>query len=428
MSERWVLLVAAHPRSSWFREVTRWASTAAAPIEVSVCLTSDQVTTALTSGRTHSAVLVDDGFADLERDLLATAHRRGVPTVVVGDPGRHDRWRRLGATGTLPASFGPEALLDALGDLARPVEQIPSPATLRTPQPVHARRARVITVTGVPGSGTSTLARAVAEGLGRSQATLLADLALHADQAVLHDVGDVVPGLPELLEACRFGDPDRTTPLEFCWSAEHLPHLLLLGLRHPSDWVTVRPAALSTALAWCAAAFEACVIDVDHDVEGEERTGSVDVEDRHRLARSALGWADVVLVTAPPDVRGIHRLSGLLRRLEEFGVDGSRLQPVFIGPTPRSGVRSAQRAVEQLRPSPAGHLATAVRRPAWFPTHRGVERAVRDARPLPHNLVTQAAALADAALRNAAPHTPTVEETPEPVAPGSLGHWYEDVP
>src|SRR5205085_729703 len=72
-------------------------------------------------------------------------------------------------------------------------------------------RGRLIAVTGPGGTGASVAAIALAQGLGSDVRygglVLLADLALNADQAMLHDARDVVPGVQELVEAHRNGEP-----------------------------------------------------------------------------------------------------------------------------------------------------------------------------------------------------------------------------
>ena len=61
-------------------------------------------------------------------------------------------------------------------------------------------------MTGPGGVGRSTLAMALAAGLAADPRdaglVVLADLALHAQQALLHDAGDV-PGVVELVDAYR---------------------------------------------------------------------------------------------------------------------------------------------------------------------------------------------------------------------------------
>ena len=134
----------------------------------------------------------------------------------------HRRRRRAGSTGSgassarrrvLPADVRPRG--PPAG--ARPGRPPPSPGPPRTA--AHARTLRRATATEVAwsrspdrgGTGRSTVATALAQGLAGDPRNLdlvcLADLALHADQAMLHGATDVVPGVVELVEAHRTGAP-----------------------------------------------------------------------------------------------------------------------------------------------------------------------------------------------------------------------------
>jgi hypothetical protein len=63
---------------------------------------------------------------------------------------------------------------------------------------------------------------------------------------------------------------------------------LLIGLRRPSDWVSLRSQAFEAGLEGLRSTARVVVADVDPDVEGEAATGSFDVEDRNLMARATL--------------------------------------------------------------------------------------------------------------------------------------------
>ena len=135
-------------------------------------------------------------------------------------PGR--RWRRRtdarswpSTTGALPGpgatsastrccrpGSGASDLLDALRAVARPIGRGDELAAAHARGAARGRRrpgaGRLVAVTGAGGVGRSTLAMALAAGLAADPRdrglVVLADLALHAHQALLHDAGDVVPG------------------------------------------------------------------------------------------------------------------------------------------------------------------------------------------------------------------------------------------
>lgn len=339
MSERYVLLGLARARSAWFREVAQWATAAALPVEFVKCVSAEELRARLDSGRVFSAVLLDGGLPALDRDLLDDVRTNGAAVVVVDDGRQSCDWPAVGAAAVLSPGFDQRALLDTLGSCARLVDradQLPG-----EPEPVVAPRGRgsLVMVCGPGGTGASTVAVALAQGLaddirvGRS--VLLADLALHAEQTVLHDARDVVPGVQELVEAHRVGRPSAEDLRALTFAVPERGYRLLLGLRRARLWPTLRPRAVEAAIESVRVGFRVVVCDTDADVEGEADSGSADVEDRHVLARTAARAADVVFVVGLPGVKGVHALGRVLHDLEELGVESGRLVPV-VNRAPRS--------------------------------------------------------------------------------------------
>ena len=109
-----------------------------------------------------------------------------------------------------------------------------------------------IAVTGSYGVGTSVLAMALAQALGddarNTGQVVLADLALVADQAMLHGSPDIVPGVSELVEAHRSGRPDAAAVRATTFDVAGRGYDLLLGLRRRRDWAALRPRAVEATL------------------------------------------------------------------------------------------------------------------------------------------------------------------------------------
>src|SRR4029453_8698916 len=177
-----------------------------------------------------------------------------------------------------------------------------------TAEPPGAWRGRLVAVTGAGGVGRSTLAMALAAGLAADPRdrglVALADLALHGHQALLHDAGDVVPGLLELVEAHRASALPPPQVRALCFGVPERGYDVLLGLRRHRDWTALRPRAVDAALDALRGAYRSVVADVDADVEGEDQCGSVEVEDRNVLARHTLRDADLVPVVGLPGIGG----------------------------------------------------------------------------------------------------------------------------
>ena len=90
MTDRWVVLGLAPPRTAWFSDVTRWATSGMAPVDFAKCISASEVRARLATGRPHSALLIDGAAVGADRDLIAAARDVGAATLVVDDP-RVDR-------------------------------------------------------------------------------------------------------------------------------------------------------------------------------------------------------------------------------------------------------------------------------------------------------------------------------------------------
>jgi MinD-like ATPase involved in chromosome partitioning or flagellar assembly len=414
--ERWVLLGLARPRQPWFAAVGRDATSGALPVEFLKCVSAEEVRVRLAGGRPCSAVLLDGGLPAVDRDLLAAVVESGAAAVVV-DAGRAGRdWEGLGATTVLAPDFGHRELLEALDAAATPVGTGGD-----VEEAVRARATgRLALVCGPGGTGASTAAAALAQGLGAEGAdVVLADLALRAEQAMLHDVRDVVPGIQELVEAHRSGTPPPEDVRALTFAVVARRYALLLGLRRARSWTALRPRALAAAVDSLLSAFHVVVADVTADFEGEADAGSADVEDRNALARTALARADVAFVVGRPGVKGLHSLVRTVVDVVDAGLVPTRVVPV-VAAAPRSPRVRAEvaRAVAELA-GPA--LPEPVAAPVFLPARR-VESALRDALPLPAPLPARlAGAFAAVVARQGRAAAPS--RGPVRVAPGTLASW-----
>jgi CO dehydrogenase nickel-insertion accessory protein CooC1 len=437
-ADRFVVLGLAGVRMAWFGDVARWATSATLPVDFVKVVSLEEARARLRSGRPFSALLVDAGLAALDRDLVELATTHGC-AVVAADDGRATRpWPDLGVHAVLPPGFGPEQLLDALRAVARPIgrrDELMPPSQPDLDDGSGTWRGRLVAVTGAGGTGRSTLAMALATGLAADprdrRLVLLADLALDAHQALLHDAGDVVPGVLELVEAHRGAvlPPEEVRGL--CFSVRDRGYDLLLGLRRHRDWTALRPRALRAALDGLCRTYRQVVADVDADVEGDEQCGSTDVEDRNLLARHTLGAADLVLVVGLPGVVGVHAQLRVVRDLVELGVDAGRIVPV-VNRAPRSPRARAEvgSALTALLAASAPDVALASS-PVFVPERRHLAEAVRDnvapPAPLVKPLVGAVRGLLERARHGLAASRPAeAERVPVPVAPGSLGSWSPD--
>jgi hypothetical protein len=443
MRERYVLLGLARARADWFRTVGQWANAGVLPVEFLRCVSAEELRTRLRSGRPFSAVLVAADVPGLDRDLVAEARSVGTAVIVVDDePARRD-WRELGAAAVLGPSFSRDDLLDALGATS----ELVGGATLVEDEPVATASGpggHLVAVTGPGGTGASTVAIALAQGIaagtwlvgppgasgsgaavGRARSAqppsvLLADLCLTADQAMLHDARTLVPGVQELVEAHRTAVPRLAELHEQTFEVPERGYRLLLGLRRRRHWATLRPRAVGATLDSLQRLADVVVADVESEVDGEAETGSLEVEDRNLLARATMARADVVAVVGEPSMKGIVALVRTIADLLGFGVPIERLLPV-LARSPRSPRQRGElgRSVAELLTATAG-AASARMCPVLHLPARDLDPYLRDGSPLPAPLPRSTARAVAAVLERAGAASAAAAAEPERIQPGQL--------
>ncbi|MCU1460390.1 MAG: hypothetical protein JWO37_465 [Acidimicrobiales bacterium] len=423
--DRFVVLGLAPARREWFRALAQWANSASLPAEFVKCVSAEEVRARLASGRQFSALVCDAGLPAVDRDLLAAGRAAGCAVLVVADP-RVDRdWLSLGAVQVLRPGFDREELLDALADHAVMVRRGDADTVSRTParDTGASWRGQVLAVCGPGGTGTSTAAIALAQSLAETTpgAVLLADLRRNAEQAMLHDARDIVPGVQELVEAHRAGRPSADEVRALTFSISERGYHLLLGLRRGRHWAGIRPRSFEAALDSMRTAYQVVVCDLDSDFEGEAEGGSIDVEERNTMARLPVGEADAVLAVGAPTMKGLHSLVRVLHDLLTLGVAAPRIVPV-LSRAPRSA-----RARLALTRALAELVGAGVRLPApVFLPERHVEEALRDGVRLPAGLGGPLADAVASITRGAGSAVPAAAaQEPRRVRPGSLGTWSE---
>ena len=431
--DRWVVLGLAHPRAPWFSELARWSTATAIPVDFVKCVSPDEVRARLRGGRAFSALLVGGDVTGLDRDLVDSAHSVGVGVIVV-DPVADRDWVELGVAAVLPGVFDRRELLAALGEHAMPIARVMPLASDDSAEGEGSRRGRLIAVTGPGGTGASVAAMAIAQAFGsepgNAAMVLLADLALDAEQAMLHDACEVVPGIEELTEAHRAGrlPSDRIRSLGF--DAADRGYHLLLGLRRHRDWTAIRPRAFAASLDGLLRSYGLVVADVDADVEGENLTGSIDVEDRNTMARTTIARADLVVVVGNPTTKGLHSLSRTVCTLLRADIAPERIVAVCAR-APRSPRRRAEAVAALARLLEPDTAAGSIGNPVFMSERTDVEEAVRDGvrlpdalcRPLHAELVRR---LDPVVSRGSAPPTTDNGTQTEAVIPGSLGIWTQE--
>ncbi|MFT7646498.1 MAG: hypothetical protein ACI8Y4_001233 [Candidatus Poriferisodalaceae bacterium] len=424
--DRYVILGLASVRSPWFRIVTGWAMAGSLPLDFVKCVSPEELRVRLRSGRPHSAVLLDAGLPGVDRDLIALALDHGASPIVVTAPNVDRDHLSLGAVASVPPDFVRSDLLEVLHDHCTPIQRGTS---IETPaiEPSLQAESQLIAVIGRVGSGASTAAIAAAQGLADDPKlggwVVLADLARRADQAMLHDADDVVPGVQELIDAHRSATPATALVRSLTFDIPERGYDLLLGLRRSRDWVALRPRSFAASISGLRRAYHAVIVDLDDDLEGEADSGSVDVEDRNIAARHCVTHADVILAVGDASLVGVHSLVRLIDEMVQLGADARRIQPV-INRGPRSG-RAKAELTATIADLVSADVADVLASPIFLPERKRLDDLHRNASRLPNTLSAPLVGAIRAGLQRSEPAS-APEPEPQLVAPGSLGSWGED--
>lgn len=404
MTGHYTVLALAGARTPWLALATRWSTEGSLPIEVVPCVSSSEVTARLGLGRRWSAVLVDSALPAADRDLVASAHDHGAAVIAVGSP-------VAGADAVIGTDLTRHELLDALAHRATPAGQ-----HLRTTMAAQPSwQAPIVTVFGPGGTGSSVVAMALAQGLAdgnRHGSVVLADLARRADQAMLHDARFWTHGMQELVEAHRRGVPTADDLRSYVVDVERRGYALLCGLRRARAWPTIRPQAFAAAMRSLRSAWDLVVCDTDADLEGARDGGSVDIEERNGMARTACADARVVIVVGAAGVKGIHSLVRALDDLAELR-GGTAGIVAAVNRAPSRGRVAINAALSDLGPP--------LDAPPVLLPEAHVERVLLDGGRMPRQLVAPLVAAVAPKLVASSDLDHLAETDPEPVRPGSLG-------
>ncbi len=397
--DRWRVAGLAAPRSEWFSRLARWSTAAAISVDFVKCLSASEVSSRLDNGEKFSALLIGADAGELSPSLIAEATAAGLAVIIVGGDSPCPP-SDLRASAALAEDFGRDDLISALAAHAQATSSDHDEAAADRGGLSVGWRGKIIAVTSSGGAGASLIAMALAQGLGSEASdrglVLLADIALNADQAVMHDTRDTMSGLQELVEACQDGWLGRDQLGALLIEPAGRGYHLLPGLRRHRDWTAIRRRPLETALAGLARTYRFVVADTDADTEGESDTGAAAVEDRNRLARAATSLSDLVVAVGAGNTLGVHSLVRTIVGLADRGVSAERLLPVINRAARhtrrRASVAAALSALLQRT------AAEGIAAPVFVPHHRSVEPALRDGVALPSSLCRRIAAAVAARL------------------------------
>ena len=351
---RYVLLGLASGAPPWMPTVDLRLADLGTGHEFLPCAVLADLLNRLASGRPFSALLVDHRTVGLDRELISRAVSASCPVLVVG--GDAERWIGLGAAAVLSADLAPDDFARTLERRARPIGRIDR---LEFGAPVQATGSRwtgrLVAVTGPGGTGASTIARSLTDGLSRDPrlrgSVTLVDACLEADQALLHGILDAPLTLQEATQAHRGGLPGAADLDRFLVSPAGLSYRLLPGIRRRRDWPTIGGSSFRATLANLCRHNLVTVVDVDPDVDlapDEQPTGP---STPGEPAQVVCDLADLVVVVGRTGGhsgrKGEAALGRTLANLFEAGLPEERLLPLCLTDAPdrpRRGDRRRARA------------------------------------------------------------------------------------
>lgn len=370
-----------------------------AGLDVWLCSSAEEVREQLRGHRAWSAVLLDASMPETDRDLVSACTRADAETIVIDDLGRAE-WTAMGAVVVASAA---EATTRTV------ISRSPKMTADSGGPEGGGAEGGVVAVTGPGGTGASTTAIAIAQGLAPDRRpVVLVDLVRNAEQHVLHGLKADVPGIADLVEAHRGREPGPEALRAVASPVPGRDYSVIAGLRRAVAWSALPPVAVEATLRNLRSAFGATVLDVDADLEGEADTGSPDIEERNALARQAFTIADVAVAVVRPGLKGTHAALRVLTNLWGFGLDPQRTVAAVVGGRPED--------VSALE-SGFSRLGAPACRAMPLPDLQ-LEPLLIHGLPLPETLVgtLRGATLPRLSLRRTGPPS-----DPVPVRPGSLG-------
>ncbi len=363
-------------RRDWTTRLSRWSTSAVAPVEFLRCLSADEVRAVLGAGRPVALLLLDTSAAD--RDLVDLAQRLGTPTALVHGAGPEPDWVDLGCVAVLDGALGPDDVVAVL-ERVEVSERSPAPPARAVDLEGPPRPGLLVAVAGSGGAGVSTTAMLLAHALAvggplrpaHGSATVLVDSTGDDGLALYHDVESTSPGLTGLVELHRRDRVDPDEVRSTTCTVPTRPYRLLLG-DPPGGTDRTTPTTARAVLDGLVRAFASVVVDVGSTFATATGTTG-DARIVHRAVASAsLLQADVAVVVGRGGLHGTHRVLQSLRLVRAQRGEAATL--VACAATPRSSAERRSMAAT-LGPEPVPITE--------IPVIRHLERIHRDVSQLP---------------------------------------------
>ena len=317
-------------QSEWPRRVVEWTTSGSLRADFAQCISPAELVKRVRSESRATALLIDEGTGHPTPEVLTVLQEGECLLIIVGENGL-PQWAEPGAHRLRP-DFGPHELSRSLG--ARFADAEHYGAATHNIESHHDREpsdGALVAVCGRPGSGVSTTAIALAQGLAacdRSRrGVLLADLSWRADQALLHDAAAERPSIAELFDAAASREPQPADLESLTFSVPQRGYDVLLGPAGGFDRSGIEGLSMQRALAAMRASYGVTVLDLDDDFanpatrRGQGGRPTVDLD--------AVTTADAIVIVGVPSLTGLGGLLAAVHELHVNGVPSSRIRPVL---------------------------------------------------------------------------------------------------
>ena len=317
-------------QSEWPRRVVDWTTSGSLRADFAQCISPAELVKRVRSESRPTALLIDEATGRPTSDVLTVLRERECLLIIVGENGL-PQWAEPTAPRLRP-DFGAHELSRFLGDrFALTGHDRAATDEAESQHDRELSEGALIAVCGRPGSGVSTTAIALAQGLANCdrsrRGVLLADLSWRADQALLHDAAAERPSIAELFDALANRELQPEDLRSVTFSVPQRGYDVLLGPAGGFDRSGIEGPSMRRALSAMRAAYGVTVLDLDDDFvnpansRGQGRLPNVDLD--------AVTAADAIVIVGVPSLTGLGSLLGAVHELHVSGVPPSRIRPVL---------------------------------------------------------------------------------------------------
>ncbi len=352
------LIAVASSSHTWLRELSQWVNGSLIDASLNVVLSAQDLEETLEQESGPVVILIDASNKKFDELLWERKNDRKIRVIIVGDSKTQNQPR--GYFEIIEYPFNATQFLEFATinsrEITEPKTNIPnsepeisknldnlpnarfssiydmlrknSPSTksaesqTKTPTTGHAK---FIGIIGVPGSGSSTLAMALAQDLGSEVAVLLVDLRADGDLAMYHDIDRSAPALGELMALAMKSGITTRHLRNFYQPVMTRNYQLIAGVKRQEEILTFRPNHMTTLFEVLKREFDFVIFDLDSSLRSPKLLDAFSDSATTIATETSLNWLDSVAITMTQDLKGIHSGLRLVHRLMLHGLSAKSM-------------------------------------------------------------------------------------------------------